>query len=277
MKKSIGILLLCASQLFPSSAFAQYLGGDADGVALSTLIQMVCSAPENTNVFFGGNADGFATNNLNQALCSPLENTNVFFGGSAEGAATNTFTQSICPAILPIELRSWQALCDQKMATLRWTTSSEINNDYFSIQRSNDAIKWSTIGTIAGAGNSNQPRQYSYKDVGNVDETVYYRLVQTDYDGKFEYSEIISSDCINDNQLNTVVSPNPNIGKFVISGLNPEAKNKITIYNCLGELVLESEIVKNSLGVDLSDKSKGVYSILVYSETESSVHKIIIE
>lgn len=277
MKKGIGILFMFASQLFPSSSFAQYEGGDADGFAFSTIIQLTCSPVENTNVFFGGNADGFATNGLNQAVCAPLENTNVFFGGNAEGAATNIFTQSVCPPVLPIELRSWQVLCDQKKATLRWVTSSEINNDYFSIQRSNDAIKWSTIGTIAGAGNSNQSRYYSYEDVGYSDETLYYRLIQTDYDGTFKYTEIISVDCKNDNLLNAVISPNPNTGRFVISGLKPEAKNKITIYDCLGELVLESAFFKNSIGIDLSEKPKGVYIVHVYSETESSVHKIIIE
>lgn len=85
---------------------------------------------------------------------------------------------------LPIELIYF--IIEQNV--LRWATASEMNNDYFTIEKSYDLIDWSIVTTIPGAGNSNIIINYKY-EVCN--EKAYYRLKQTDYDGVFEYSRII--------------------------------------------------------------------------------------
>src|ERR1041385_9231891 len=90
---------------------------------------------------------------------------------------------------------------------LVWTTASEINNDYFSVERSEDAISYQVVGTVKGAGNSTQELYYSLKDQSPVRGINYYRLKQTDFDGHFKYSEVCS---VSAQPVNGIkVYPNP--------------------------------------------------------------------
>lgn len=75
---------------------------------------------------------------------------------------------------------------------IHWTTLSQVNNDYFEIQRSVDAEQWKTIETVAGAGNTNSQMSYSIIDDNPVHGISYYRLKQTDYDGQYESFHPIS-------------------------------------------------------------------------------------
>jgi hypothetical protein len=77
---------------------------------------------------------------------------------------------------------------------LSWTTESEHNNDYFNIEKTLDGNIFENIGYIKGAGNSTQSTTYSFTDYNSNGDINYYRLKQTDYDGKFIYSDLISID-----------------------------------------------------------------------------------
>ena len=95
---------------------------------------------------------------------------------------------------LPVELISFTASLEGSNAILNWITASEINSDYFEIERSLDGINFESISMIDGAGNSNH--QLSYSDIDyNVDllgvSVFYYRLKQTDFDGSYSYSQIV--------------------------------------------------------------------------------------
>ncbi len=92
---------------------------------------------------------------------------------------------------LPIQLLNFDAYRqNDKSVLLNWATAAEINNDYFTIERSADGINFFLIAVIRGAGNSNDIIQYSTIDEFPVSGWNYYRLKQTDYDGKFEYSQV---------------------------------------------------------------------------------------
>ena len=69
---------------------------------------------------------------------------------------------------------------------INWEVASQTNNDYFEIQRSIDVVNWETIKTVTGAGNSNRQMSYSIEDENPIIGQSYYRLTQTDYDGKSE-------------------------------------------------------------------------------------------
>ena len=95
---------------------------------------------------------------------------------------------------LPIELLYFNGYFNQDKNILSWSTLSEKNNDYFTLEKSNNGSDWEIITIEAGAGNSSTKLYYSLFDY-NVDKVInYYRLKQTDYDGKFKYSDIISID-----------------------------------------------------------------------------------
>jgi fibronectin-binding autotransporter adhesin len=94
---------------------------------------------------------------------------------------------------LPIQLISFKSsLINKKTVDLTWTTATEINNDYYTVERSSDGIFFETIATINGAGNSTTTIHYNHVDEMPLIGISYYRLKQTDFDGNFTYSNIIS-------------------------------------------------------------------------------------
>ncbi len=92
---------------------------------------------------------------------------------------------------LPIELVSFEANINEDRVDLRWITASEINNDFFTIERSTDAKVWEEVITTNGAGNSNQLLEYFETDYEPIVGISYYRLKQTDFNGEYTYSNIV--------------------------------------------------------------------------------------
>ncbi|MDB4534085.1 T9SS type A sorting domain-containing protein [Vicingaceae bacterium] len=116
-------------------------------------------------------------NTTQKTLTMTNLNTEMFLGNSVNP--------------LPIELVSFAANVNLEQVDLKWITSTEINNDYFTIERSVDAQNWEEILTVNGAGNSNQTQEYYDIDYEPLSGASYYRLKQTDYNGKFEYFNIV--------------------------------------------------------------------------------------
>lgn len=95
---------------------------------------------------------------------------------------------------LPIQLISFTATPAPQHVDLHWKTATEINNDFFTLQRSTDLQHIETIGYMQGAGHSNQVLSYHFADKHPVKEGItYYRLKQTDFDGSYAYSHWISA------------------------------------------------------------------------------------
>jgi len=98
-----------------------------------------------------------------------------------------------CTSILPIELTSFNAKRDGDYVNLTWITVSERNNDFFTVEQSVNGFDFEVVGYLNGAGNSSTPQAYKLIDSSPVLDVVsYYRLKQTDYDGIFTYSNIVS-------------------------------------------------------------------------------------
>lgn len=93
---------------------------------------------------------------------------------------------------LPIELLYFNAECNDGKVNMNWATTSETNNDYFTVEKSKDAKYFETVTIVSGAGNSNEEIQYNAQDNEPYEGTSYYRLMQTDFDGQFTYSDVVS-------------------------------------------------------------------------------------
>ena len=105
-------------------------------------------------------------------------------GGGGGGASGNP---------LPVELIHFDAqAAANHTADLHWATASELNNNYFDVERSYDAIHWEWVGNVTGNGTTNQLTDYSFTDksIATSQNMAYYRLKQVDFDGAFEYSDI---------------------------------------------------------------------------------------
>ena len=184
-----------------------------------------------------------------------------------------------CDIILPVDLISFTAFCEGPNKLLQWSTASEVNNNYFTVERSADASHWQAIKIVPGAGNATTIQNYSLSDLSQLDQTEYsyYRLKQTDFDGQFKYSPIVSAaNCVTENGAALLVYPNPTNGKLSLS-FNSEADQvtSIEVFNILGEKVDGSMGFQS--GFDLTAKPSGIYFVHIYMLSEIIVRKIVIE
>jgi hypothetical protein len=177
---------------------------------------------------------------------------------------------------LPIELIFFKAIPENnRIVKLEWQTASEINNDYFTIERSLNRFDWGIVRTINGAGNSSTVLSYSTVDINPYIGVSYYRLKQTDFDGQFKYSNIISVN-LKITESNIVqIYPNPTNNVITVNG-NKEELSEIKIVNALGQEVTNLISITNendsTVLIDLSNLSQGIYYVKTKT-TANSVYK----
>ncbi len=135
-----------------------------------------------------------------------------------------TLASSTAANPLPITLLDFRARLHNKVVNLEWETSSEINNDYFTLEKSTDGEDWIEFATIKGAGNSSTYKKYDSKDNNPFIGVSYYRLKQTDFNGEFEYSQLVS---IRNTDLQINIYPNPIKDWIYIENLNFAAEIKV--------------------------------------------------
>lgn len=183
--------------------------------------------------------------------------------------------------ILPIELISFTGKCENNSVHLNWTTITESNNDFFTIEKSTDAINWEVIETKQGSGNSTQLINYSYTDENSFRNTdlVYYRLKQTDYNGRYEYFNPISvSNCASEMEL--VVYPNPASDVLYIKTEETNNIYNALMYSADGKLIFEEKLSSQQTNaVNIADLASGVYTLILLNETTTNktVKKIIVQ
>lgn len=126
-------------------------------------------------------------------------------------------TANIAQTPLPIELLSFEGRAlSATSALLEWSTASEHDNDFFTVERSVNTEEWSVVGTVDGAGNSTSNKQYSMVDRDAPAGLIYYRLRQADLDGTSTLSDAVAVQLDGDDHAQPVVYPNPSDGPIVI-------------------------------------------------------------
>jgi hypothetical protein len=172
-----------------------------------------------------------------------------------------------CDFILPIDLLSFTASPQDAHVEVSWVTASENNNDYFNVERSVDGINFTSISTVDGAGNSTEMLTYSTVDNRPLDGTSYYRLKQTDYDGKTSYSSIEAVEFNEMNDFNFEIYPNPFSVKTTFQTSEILKDAILHIYNSYGREVKQ---VKNISGQTFSlareNLSSGLYLITLVQD-----------
>lgn len=193
----------------------------------------------------------------------------AFSASTSRGRAYNqtNFVFVDCLTVLPIELLNFTANYNGKNAVdLIWQTATETNNDFFTVERSKDGVQFQNVITLDGAGNSTQLNYYSTTDSSPLEATSYYRLKQTDYDGKQSYSNLVSV-TIKENLVKNIY-PNPANEKLFIEFRNDmNTAFDLKIVNSVGQtLYMENEILENNLSVNLNSFPKGIYILLISSK-----------
>lgn len=171
---------------------------------------------------------------------------------------------------LPVELLSFAAGCESQEVLAEWATASEINNNYFTVERSGDALNYSAAGRVKGAGNSSAINHYSFTDAEPLSGTSYYRLKQTDYDGKYKYYGPIAVSCASPGEWQLLLQNVPLAGELLGTLYAPEdGQVQLAIYDLQGRAVAvtQRQVVNgsNPLRVDLSSISSGLYFVSISS------------
>jgi hypothetical protein len=212
--------------------------------------------------------------NVNAATATGTCTTNAF------GFANCKLT---CSVLLPIELLAFSAQLSNDQVVLLWSTGTETNNDYFTIERSADGENFEHIAIVKGAGNSSSKLSYNALDKNPLSGISYYRLKQTDYDGKFTYSTVVAVE--NQLAVTSIIYPNPSNGKEInisVSGVS-EGEVLLLLYNSFGQIISSKTIITSGSDTTLStsidsgnDLASGVYYIAVRSKNELFRKKLVV-
>ena len=187
---------------------------------------------------------------------------------------------------LPIELLSFNANCDGNNIKLKWSTITETNNDYFTIERSGNATDFEAIGTVNGAGNSNSILNYQFTEesetVNCINGTkLYYRLKQTDYDGKYSYSNIAYVNCCKNSDNLFAIGPNPNNGylQCTVSGTVNKQVN-LKVFNTFGQNVYSNNYYLlndvKTFNIDVSNLENGIYIFHIVTDIGYSYERTLV-
>lgn len=176
---------------------------------------------------------------------------------------------------LPIELTQFTAYPQENEVTIYWQTASEENNHYFTIERSIDGLNFEIIGTVMGAGNSQTTLNYNYTDASPLSGTTYYRLQQTDFDGKFEIFNMVSVSFYNESALK--VFPNPASSDLTIDFGGLTAQSTIQIMNIHGQVVKTLSVWESVQTIDVSDLAAGNYLLTIINGNQPIVKRIVIQ
>lgn len=194
---------------------------------------------------------------------------------SAGGGAASNYFNSGCtppPTVLPINLISFDGERVGRSAELKWKTASEVNNDYFSIERSIDGKNFRVVGSVKGNGTTNEVHAYRFVDGEAPRTKLYYRLKQTDYDGTATLSPIIS--LRSSGSVNGLFALNQSSEGKVIEFHDKHEAATIMIFDIAGRIIFSQDLTDPAMSFILpAGFSRGLYLIQVKADGLSAVEK----
>lgn len=205
-------------------------------------------------------------------------------GGKLEGnmwstlGAASVYADDIsaCASSLPIRSLIFSGLCKRQQVELSWSTISEINNDFFNVERSAEGLHWEMIGLVRGNGNSDTRHLYSFTDSRPMARVSFYRLKQTDFNGSYTYSQVVSVKNCGDILQAIVLYPNPSDGIFrFLWPVNKNLPESVRIYNARGQKVFDVD--GDPSRIDISNQPPGIYLLVIQQQSNFIDLKLILK
>lgn len=224
--------------------------------------------PGNTGVATTNGAPAFNANGFaacpNQYTLSGMTSFSDFTLNGANGLNTT----------LPVELIFFdvRGMGDSKVLC-SWATATEINNDFYTIERSEDGENFEEVGELNGAGNSSIYADYEFIDNEAYQGISYYRLKQTDFDGTYTYSNVAAVNLGSFNSNQVEVYPIPFEDNLTVV-TNSQEVVKLRLYDLSGKLVL-NETINFTIDLNLTYLDAGTYFLQLTSESIHSYQKIV--
>ena len=204
------------------------------------------------------------------AVCHILVNdqaTSYVVGGNKQGSTCQYLTalQTACGVPLPIELTYFSSRAAASRVYLEWETSSEINNSGQFVEKSQNGRDWEDIAWIDGNGTTQDLHDYHFTDRLPYNGINYYRLKQVNYDGKVEYSHVISEYFAHKGHAGVQIYPNP-VRNVLFIQHQLQGQAKVTLFDMYGKVVSAGDL---NHSVDVSSVPEGVYYVQVYDEFQA--------
>lgn len=224
-----------------------------------------------TGIFDNGN--GGIVAGSGSITASDYNGAGTTFGHTPTSSIPNGVTVTSAP--LPVELISFTASSVENKVELNWQTLTEVNNKWFEVEKSADAVSFSQIGIVNGSGNTNSLSTYNFTDESELAGLVYYRLKQVDFDGKYEYTEIISINISSKTEYSIYPNPANAYQDIYING-NLEQPVQVEIYDIQSKLVyqtISSGIIQINNNTQITP---GMYFVKILNGSESTTTRVII-
>jgi len=205
------------------------------------------------------NSTNCSTVTVEDLMCSTIDLT-------VQGPGINYQTIRLeAVSSLPVQLINFDSKkLNNNHVELNWTTASEQNNDYFTIEKSRNGEHWTTFETVEGVGTTSETTSYTIDDQ-LVSGLTYYRLIQTDFDGTTKKLKTIAVDAKETEQL--TVYPNPAVETINVKGVkNPESLQLVNAMGAdqTGNITMNPS--SHGIQLDISNLRRGIYFIIANGE-----------
>lgn len=210
------------------------------------------------------------------------------FTQNSPSAAQNTVSLSAVPAAqwyrswtlsdisdpLPIELTAFDAQCQGTQVVVTWTTVTEHDNAYFTVEKSFDGLEWFAVGTVEGAGTSIETNTYSFVDMEPA-RLAYYRLVQTDLDGGSSVSATVVTGCEADGGIQIVSAYDDGETLNVLVSSSFDAVHDVALIDVQGKILATQFSQKINTGITHLRMAKGTLAMGMYVVRLSNSEQVL--
>jgi len=198
-------------------------------------------------------------------------------GFSNDNPKATMYIQVFGKFTLPVTFMNFDGVLQNNQAVLNWSTSNEINNKGYEIQKSVDGQTFADIGFVQGAGSSSSVNKYTFSDAKLLSGSNYYRLKQIDFDGRFSYSSTIKLDF---SKFNWTILGNPSRNSWIQLQIDKPANISIQIISLNGKIIQTINKGNISQGtysvpINLSNFAPGIYIVKLIADNQTYSKKII--
>lgn len=228
--------------------------------------------------------NGSGTSDFTSSITGLTENTTYYvraYATNGIGTSYGTVKEFTTSAPLPVDLLYFKAQEQGDDVLLIWETVTEIDNDYFLIEKSTDGLNWYQLTIIGGAGLSTDRITYSYLDKEKCN-VCYYRLTQVDFDGTQEVFKNIVISKEGSNFMEISVSPNPISNKVNVTFISPkDGDYSFNIISNDGRVIYSSKLMGvngiNNFIFNTGFLKKGIYNFVITDNNGNSVHQKVVK
>lgn len=231
----------------------------------------IASGPGTNTTYFGSETDNAQYNCFTFSGSSSSVATVIYDASNWNTSNAASFAVNNCSFALPVKLTSFNVNSKDNSNLLSWTTANEINNEKFEIERSINGKLFENIGSVRGQGNSYQNVDYTFEDTKPNFGANYYRLKQVDFDGKYEYSDIIRADNTK-SRINIYPTSTSN---YITIDMDEEQVASVVVFNEIGQTIKDMTISEMKTRIDISDLPNGMYFVQVNAQSGKEIKRII--